>query len=292
MYVDQHQANMADVHEAAKKILNGEEFSLRLQELVTEAVAQAVNRVNEAAEARIATLESELSAAKAKLAEAEQHIDSLDAYNRRTSLVITGVPEKPGEVTDSLVKDVGRAAGLELSADSLDRSHRLGRPQPGKSRPIIAKFVTYNSRQKLFEKRKQLAAEKVANHPVLTKTVINRTFISECLTAKNQNLLFVARQLKKKQSLWAAYTTNGSVRVKKTEDAAATTITTLTDLEDVVGADTLREFRPRGARAAGPARRGADPTWPTTDALTTWVTDRRRGRSPASRGRGGDGPRR
>ena len=68
---------MADVHEAAKKILNGEEFSLRLQELVTEAVAQAVNRVNEAAEARIATLESELSAAKAKLAEAEQHIDPI-----------------------------------------------------------------------------------------------------------------------------------------------------------------------------------------------------------------------
>ena len=80
---------MADVHEAAKKILNGEEFSLRLQELVTEAVAQAVNRVNEAAEARIATLESELSAAKAKLAEAEQHIDSLDAYNQS--------PHQPGD---------------------------------------------------------------------------------------------------------------------------------------------------------------------------------------------------
>ena len=73
IYVEQHQANMADVHEAAKKILNGEEFSLRLQELVTETVAQVVNRVKEATKARRTLLEGELSAAKAKLAEVEPH---------------------------------------------------------------------------------------------------------------------------------------------------------------------------------------------------------------------------
>ena len=284
---------IADVHETAKKIMNEDEFTLRLQDLITEAVAQAVNRLNEAAEARIASLEGDLSVTQARLADAEQRIEELDAYNRRTSLIISGVPETPGEVTDSLVVDVGRAAGLCLSADSLDRSHRLGRPQPGKSRPIIAKFSSFKPRQKLFEKRKELAAEKLGDHPVLTRAVVSRTFISECLTAKNQHLLFVARQLKKKKSIWAAYTTNGSVRIKKTEEGAATTIKQLGDLESIVGADAIREFRPRGTEAAGPApRRGADLSWQSTEAINNWVTDRRRGRSPAGRGRRGDGPRR
>ncbi|KAF0307542.1 hypothetical protein FJT64_021151 [Amphibalanus amphitrite] len=99
------------------------------------------------------------------LEEAERRIEDLDAYNRRTSLLITGVPETSGEATDNLVLDVGRAAGLNLTADNLDRSHRLGRPQPGKVRPIIAKFATTNARQKLFDKRKELTAEKTMIYP-------------------------------------------------------------------------------------------------------------------------------
>ena len=43
-----------DINEAARKILKEDEFKKRIEELVTEAVAQAVNRVNEAAETRIA----------------------------------------------------------------------------------------------------------------------------------------------------------------------------------------------------------------------------------------------
>ena len=259
---------------------------------MTDAVAQAVNRVNEAAEARIAALEAELSTTKTRLEEAERRIEDLDAYNRRSSLVITGVPETAGEVTDSLVMDVGRAAGLCLPADSLDRSHRLGRPQPGKTRPIIVKFMSTTSRQKLFDKRKELTTDNVRDHPVLTRSVTSRIFIAECLTARNQHLLYVARQLRKNKIIWAAYTTNGCVRVKKAEGDAAATITQLADLEDIVGADALREFRPRWTGTARPARRGPDPSWQTTDAINAWVTERRRGRSPAGRGDRTDGHRR
>ncbi|KAF0305366.1 hypothetical protein FJT64_022994 [Amphibalanus amphitrite] len=279
-------ADMAeiDIKEEAKKILSEFEFVQRLQDLVTEAVAQAINRVNEAAEARIASLETELSSTKNRLEEAERRIEDLDAYNRRTSLLITGVPETSGEATDNLVLDVGRAAGLNLSADNLDRSHRLGRPQPGKVRPIIAKFATTNARQKLFDKRKELTAEKVGGHPVLTRSVISRIFVSECLTAKNQQLFFLARQLRKRKSLWAAYTTNGCVRVKKTEGDIAVSIREPADLEDIVGADAFRELRPRETEPARSARRGSGPAWQAADAINAWVTERRRGRSPAVRG--------
>ena len=270
---------MAEIHAAVMALLKEDAFTKRLLDLITEAVAEAVNRVNEAAEARIAELEGELATAKTRLADAEQRLEDGEAYSRRNSLIISVIPETSGESTDQVVLDVGRAAGLELSPATLDRTHRLGRAQPGKVRPIIAKFVSFNSRQSLFTNRKELSTEKLKNHPILTRSVINKTYISECLTPKNQHLLYAARQLKKQKLLWAAYTTNGSVRVKKTAEAAATNIADLADLETIVEASALRQFSPRGtrARAGVPARRGADhPSWRTADAVNAWVTERRR----------------
>ena len=272
----------AELQVTVMKLLKEDSFTARLLELVTEAVAQAVNRVNEAAEARLAALESELAATKTKLQEAEQRIEDADAYSRRNCVVLSGIPETAGEATDRLVLDIGRAAGVELSAERLDRSHRLGRPLPDKTRPIIAKCVSFNYRQKLFTKRKHLAPDTIRDHPILTRSVLSKTFISECLTPKNQHLLYVARQLKQRKMLWAAYTTNGIVKIKKTEEDAARQISDVVDLETVVGAGALREFQSlrTAAGAAGAAQRGADPTWATTDAVSAWVTERRRGKPP------------
>ena len=36
----------------------------------------------------------------------------------------------------------------------LDRSHRIGNPKTKKERPIIVKFVRYNSRQNIFKNKK------------------------------------------------------------------------------------------------------------------------------------------
>ncbi|KAF0296554.1 hypothetical protein FJT64_006011 [Amphibalanus amphitrite] len=136
--------------------------------------------------------------------------------------------------------DVGRAAGISLAPETLDRSHRLGRLQPGKVRPIIVKFTSFNARQKMFLKRKELSAERVPNHPTLTRSAITKIYISECLTPKNQHLMYVARQLKKEKTLWAAYSTNGIVKIKKTEEEAAKPIKCLADLVDIAGADAAR----------------------------------------------------
>ena len=268
------------------KIIHGEDF----EKMLISAVADAVTRANEATVTRVAALESELADTKARLSAAEQRLEDIENYSRRNCVIISGVPENTGESTDRLVVDVGKTAGLNLTNDCLDRSHRLGRAQPGKTRPIIAKFLSYNTRQKLFDSRKELSAENVKNHPSLTRSVVSRVFISECLSPRNQHLLFVARQLRKKKALWAAYTTNGRVKVKKAEADAAKTITALEDLEAIVGSGTMREFQPR-ATAADRTQPETDPTWQAADAVNAWVTDRRSGRSAAGRSHKGDGPR-
>ena len=238
---------------------------------MTEAVAEGVTRATEAAITRITALEK-LTTAKARLHAAEQRIEELDNQNRKNCVIINCVPETNDETKDSQVVNVGRAAGVPIPTISIDRAYRLGRPQPGKIRPIMAKFTTSGPRQKLFENRKELSADRVKEHPILTPSVISRIFISECLSPKNQHLLFVARQLKRQKALWAAYTTNGRVKVKKSEGDSAVNITELDDLERVVGAGAIREFRPRGTAAASTARRQADLAWQAADAMNSWVT--------------------
>ena len=125
------------------------------------------------------------------------------------------MPEKPGETTDELEVDVGRAAGVNIAIDTVNSSYRMGRKQDGKTRPIMAKFVTSGTKQRLLENRKELSAGKVENHATLSRLAISKIFILESLTPKSQHLLFIARQRKKNKTIWAAYSTNGRVKAKK-----------------------------------------------------------------------------
>ena len=271
------------------KILHDEDFKALLKaivgEAVTTAVAEAVTKAIEATVARVSALEEELSNTRTRLSDAERRLEELEDGTRRSSVIISGVPETDSETTDSLVMDIGKAAGLSLSASDLDRSHRLGRALPGKTRPILARFVRSKTRDEVFLKRKDLTAERLNNHQTLTRPVVSRVFISECLSPKNQHLLYVARQLRRKKIIWAAYTTNGRVKVKKSETDLACTISHLSDLEQLVGAAAIREFRPRPSDAARSKRHdatGHPATWHAADTMSAWVDNRRRADPSAS----------
>ena len=221
-------------------------------------------------DAKLASLEQEVSATNVKLSavqqelaetqeqlrSSEKRLDALETYSRRNCLLVNGVPELPDENTDNLVLDLARAAGLQLTADDLDRSHRLGRQQGSVDRPraIILKLLSYNKRQQFYEARRELSAHRVADHPVLTRHVLEEVYISDFLTSKNHNTLYICRQLKKRGRLWAAYTTNGNIKVRKAENQPARTINDVADLHDLFGIDD-RDLRDAVAASSRPATR-------------------------------------
>lgn len=51
-------------------------------------------------------------------------LDQLEQYSRRNSIRITGIPEKEGENTDNLVKELVVKMSIPISETDLDRSHR------------------------------------------------------------------------------------------------------------------------------------------------------------------------
>ena len=273
------------VHVSLRELFEDKEFVKHMQLLLAPGVEAAVNRAMEQRDAKVAALQQEvaetkenltaaqeeLTATRSKLEQLEDRLEAAEAYSRRNCILISGVPELPEENTDDLVLDVAKAAGVTLTPNDLDRTHRLGRQTGSVDRPraIIAKLLSYNSRQKFYSARKELSAHRVRDHPVLTPHVIQSIFISDFLTTKGQQLSFICRQLKNRGRVWAAYTTNGAVKIKKTESQPARTIRDISDLEDLFGAEDqdLRVVSSTNKKpAAGGPKRVTDPTGTTSAA--------------------------
>ena len=106
-------------------------------------------------------------------------------YSRRNCLVFTGIAEKKGEDTDKVIQSfASEFLEVEISDNEIDRSHRLGKRQTGKPRPIIVKFVRYNMRRKVMRERRKLRGKNLG--------------VQEHLTPFTEHLLRKANELSRK----------------------------------------------------------------------------------------------
>ena len=99
------------------------------------------------------TLKDENKILKSALGSLETSLKSLlkanneqEQYSRRECIEIRGVPERAGESTNHLVKEVGRALGVEVTDNDISVSHRLPPSKAYKTKkpvgppPIIRDF--------------------------------------------------------------------------------------------------------------------------------------------------------
>lgn len=135
---------------------------LQLQEIIAEhkeAVKQLQDQLH-AKDCEILQIKSEL----------KDKQDELEQYQRRQSIRIFGIPEETGEDSDVIAIRVARDLGVDLDLRDIDRSHRVGRRQDAKPRPIIVKFVSYRKRNEIFRKKKGLKGSAVTIREDLTTT--------------------------------------------------------------------------------------------------------------------------
>ena len=229
-----------EAQSAVKELFQDSDFVRNLQSLIESAVSRAL----EQRDAKIAELEIQLATARRKLSSVqdrlsavERQMELMEVESRKNCVVISGVPELPEESTGRLAVEVAQAAGVPLSAGDLDRCHRLGRQRGtiDKPRAILVRLQNYGKRQELFNSRKELSAHRVPNNPVLTPLVLQDVYLTDFLTAKSQHLLFICRQLKNRKQMWAAYSTNGRVKVRIGEHQPARIINDVEDLETLLG---------------------------------------------------------
>ena len=98
--------------------------------------------------------------------------------------MIHGVDEIEGEDSDELsIKVTEEHMNQKIKPEDIDRSHRLG------NRPIIVKYVRYNTRNIIYREKKVLKRKGIS--------------VMESLTAKRIKMLEKARELHGFVNVWS-----------------------------------------------------------------------------------------
>ena len=155
--------------------------------------------------------------------------DEHEQYSRRNSvrLWIRDDEEKKEEDTDAIVLNIAQKAGVKLQANDIDRSHRVGKPNQGKARPIICKFTSYSTRDGLYQARKKLVG----------------CFVSEDLTQTRSKLLYLARQERNAGRFKHTWSRDGRIQIRLMNNTVHTVVCH-TDLEQLIKSTPLTEKTP------------------------------------------------
>lgn len=125
-----------------------------------------------------------------KISELESKIDNLEQYQRRQCVRIFGIVEEENEDTNKIAIDVAQKIGVELNVSDIDRSHRVGRRDGDKPRPIIVKFVSYRKRWEIFSNKRKLKGSKITVREDLTK--VRHAILREAITRFGLNSVWTS----------------------------------------------------------------------------------------------------
>lgn len=116
---------------------------------------QDVTSVNEAVQ------ESQVQLQTIKTKQSEQTefvVDDLNNRMRRNNPIFKGILEEPDEKradTERLITEFV-SAHLGIQAGEIERAHRVGRPKPEQSRPIVIKFLNYKDKNNILRTASKL----------------------------------------------------------------------------------------------------------------------------------------
>ena len=89
----------------------------------------------------------------------EALLDALEQYSRRKSIRVTGIGENETEClyeTCLHLFNDRMHVSPKVQREDFDRIHRLGKPVPGKTRPVLVKFATYQVRDRVWRAKAKL----------------------------------------------------------------------------------------------------------------------------------------
>lgn len=191
----------------------------RVCEALRDILLRPLQQKLKAKDEQITELTAQVDSLKHDVSSLKDAVDELEQYGRRNALRIwsNSMPERPDEDTDQLVLAYAKQVGVDLPAEAIGRSHRVGRPAKGKPRPIIVKLTSYNMRRRLYNARKGC----------------DDYFVSEDLTRLRSNILYKARLERKHGRFKHCWSTDGRINIRLADDTRHS-ITTLAELDDLI----------------------------------------------------------
>ncbi len=154
-----------------------------INDTVNEAVKKLEDKFNEKWETcttKIKNLErrvDELEGVLTVIERLEARVDDGEQYSRRLCLRINGVPLPNGNDKEDCIEKVQELieeTGVNVSKDSIDRAHRIGRVNNEGKQQIIVRFKSFRERTMVYKARKK--CKKAAMFLDLTKRRLGLLF--------------------------------------------------------------------------------------------------------------------
>ena len=95
-------------------------------------------------------------------------------------------------MNEKIINTLQQSIDETIKPEDIDRLHRLGKPKTSKNakpRPIIVKFVRYNTRNKIYRNKKKLKGTEIS--------------VTESLTVKRINMLEKAKEEHTFNNVWS-----------------------------------------------------------------------------------------
>ena len=216
-----------------------------LRPLIAPIVHQAVTDA-------VAERDAEIERLKTEIAHQKIVINDLEQYSRKNCVTISGLPERANESVSQTVIELARVMGVDLVTSDIDVAHRLGQQGRNKARHVIAKFVRFEKREEFYGARRRIRNAQLPPGTGISADVVANIYISDSLTRHNQQIMFTARQLKRKGKLFATWSDAGKLKVKVREGAPTSIIKTLEDLKKLVGDDSAITESPAASPSGEP----------------------------------------
>ena len=151
-------------------------------------------------------------------------VNDLEQYGRRSMVDICGVPRSQGENTETIVTDVAKLIGIDITENDIEACHRTSKEQ---NAPIIVKFLNRKKRNLFFSNRNQLKGKTTKD--IGYDNTNNKIYVNESLTRQNGSIFKAARN-KLGDRYKYKWTVNGVTMVREKENSITKSIKSITDL--------------------------------------------------------------
>ena len=156
-------------------------------------------------------------------------LDDLEQYTRKHNLEIHGIAETADEnIAESIIK-LGKIVNVHISPNDIDICHRMATPSNSGPKPTIVRFKSHKTKSELYKARKYLKSVSLNQYFHATNIV----YINENLTILRRKLFAKVRKFKKDNHWQSAWTIDGKIFIKKSQQDQPKRILVEEDLRNI-----------------------------------------------------------
>ena len=228
------------------------------EHILSKVLGPAIKKELAVRDEKIEALQKQLDEKVSEIDDLNVQIDEIEQYSRKYCINIKGVPETQREDPIEIVMNIADGIGVSLQATDIDVAHRIGRldrsARGPRTRDLCVKFRSYQKRQEMWQSRKALRSRPQPGGMVTRARTsqgdrVPDIFMYENLTRHRQQVMFVARELKRARKLWAVWSDGGVIKVKKTQASNTVIVKTAADVQKI--AEVASSSQPPPASSAG-----------------------------------------